>query len=89
MKGYFGVPYPLMIGFSIPRKFSPRNGHFLPICESFLPRKFPAIQYCTCMIFIPVYSDLETITEVRIVYHVCDALCEDGVDIEEFSHPFW
>ena len=35
---------PLMIGFSIPQKFSPQNGHFLPIRESFLPRKFPAVQ---------------------------------------------
>ena len=31
--------------FSHPRKFSPRNATFLPIRESFLPRKFPAIQY--------------------------------------------
>ena len=29
----------------IPRKFSPRNAPFLPICESFLPQKFPAIRY--------------------------------------------
>ena len=34
-----------MIGFTIQRKFSLRNGHFLPIHESFLPRKFPAIRY--------------------------------------------
>ena len=32
-----------MIGFSIPRNFSPWNDHFFPIHESFLPRKFPAI----------------------------------------------
>ena len=40
-------PYQPMIGFNIPRKFSPRNGHLLPIRESFLPvpQKFPAIQY--------------------------------------------
>ena len=31
--------------FSIPRKFSPQNVHFLPIRESFLSRKFPSIQY--------------------------------------------
>ncbi len=29
----------------ILRKFSPRNVPFLPIRESSLPRKFPAIQY--------------------------------------------
>ena len=40
-----GVPYQPMIGFAILRKFSPQNGHFLPIRESFLPRKFPAIWY--------------------------------------------
>ena len=39
------MSYQPMIGFSIPRKFSPRNGHFLPIHESFLPWKFPAIRY--------------------------------------------
>ena len=27
---------------SNPRKFSPRKSYFSPICESFLPRKFPA-----------------------------------------------
>ena len=32
-----GVPYPPMISFTIPRKFSQRNGHSLPIHESFLP----------------------------------------------------
>ena len=31
--------------FNIPQKFSPRNAPFLPIHESFLPRKFPAIRY--------------------------------------------
>ena len=31
--------------FNVPRKFSPRNATFLPIRESFLPRKFPAIRY--------------------------------------------
>ena len=39
-----GVPYPPMIGFRIPQKFSPQNDHSL-IRESFLPWKFPAIQY--------------------------------------------
>ena len=34
-----------MIGFGSPQKFSPGNSHLLPICESFLPRKFPAIRY--------------------------------------------
>ena len=34
-----------MIGFSILRKFSLRNGHFLQIRETFLPQKFPAIWY--------------------------------------------
>ena len=43
----FGRAVPTMIGFSILRKFSLWNGHFLPICESFLPRKFPATQYIT------------------------------------------
>ena len=39
-----GMPYPPMLGFSIPWKFSPRNDQRLsPIRESFLPRKFPAI----------------------------------------------
>ena len=39
-----GVPYPPVTGFSIPQKFfSQRNGHFLPICESFLLQKFPTI----------------------------------------------
>ena len=39
-----------VIGFSIPRKFSPRNDHFfIPIRENFfLPQKFPAIQYTRC-----------------------------------------
>ena len=27
-----------------PQKFSPRKSYFSPICESFLPRKFPAIR---------------------------------------------
>ena len=31
--------------FNIPRKFSPQNAPLLPICESFLLRKFPAIRY--------------------------------------------
>ena len=44
-------PYqPIMIGFSIPRKFSPQNGHFLLIRESFLPQKFPAIRYMHCKV---------------------------------------
>ena len=34
-----------IIGFIIPQKFSPQNGHFLLISESFLPRKVPAIRY--------------------------------------------
>ena len=40
-----GMLYTPMIGFSILWKLSPWNGqwHFLPIHESFLPRKFPAI----------------------------------------------
>ena len=29
--------------FNILRKFSPPNGHFLLICESFLPWKFPVV----------------------------------------------
>ena len=42
----FGCAVPTyMIGFSIPQKFSPQNGHFLPIHESSLRLKFPAIQY--------------------------------------------
>ena len=40
-----GVLYPPMIDFSIWRKFSSWNGHFLPICETFLPQKFPARWY--------------------------------------------
>ena len=28
-----------------PRKFSPRKSYFSPICESFLPRKFPALAH--------------------------------------------
>ena len=48
-----GVPYPPMIGFSIPQKFSPRNGHFLPIRESFLPRKFPVI-YTVLLLYVHV-----------------------------------
>ena len=43
------MPYQLlMIGFCIPRKFSLRNSHFLPIRKSFLPWKFCAIRY-TCI----------------------------------------
>ena len=30
---------------SNPRKFSPRKSYFSPICESVLPRKFPAVWY--------------------------------------------
>ena len=43
-----------MIGFSIPRKFPLRNGHFLLICEGFVPRKFPAIQYVSRMGYMSV-----------------------------------
>ena len=53
-----GKLYRPMIDFSIPRKFSQRNGHFLQIRESILPWKFilphvlfnhcvSAITYCT------------------------------------------
>ena len=41
----WGMLCPPMIGFSSPQKISPWNGHFLLVCESFLPQKFPAIQY--------------------------------------------
>ena len=42
----FGCGAPTFtVGFSTPWKISPRNAHFLQIRESFLPRKFPAIQY--------------------------------------------
>ena len=37
----------LLIAFSIPQKFSPQNGHFFAICESFLPQNFPTIRYVT------------------------------------------
>ena len=40
-----GVPYPPMIGFSIPPKFFSVKWFFLPKCESFLPWKFLAIWY--------------------------------------------
>ena len=33
---------------SNPQKLSPRKSYFSPICESFLPRKFPAIRYLPC-----------------------------------------
>ena len=33
---------------SNPRKFSPRKWYYSPICESILPRKFPAIRYRGC-----------------------------------------
>ena len=41
------MPYPPMTGFSIPQKFffPQRNGHFLPIRESFLLQKLPAMWY--------------------------------------------
>ena len=40
----WACPCQTMIGFSIPREFSLRNVHFLPIRESFLPRKFPVVR---------------------------------------------
>ena len=47
----FGCAVPTHDWFSIPQKFSPQNVHFLPICGSFLPRKFPVIQYFYFYIF--------------------------------------
>ena len=44
--------YPPMTAFSIPRKFSPWNDNFLPIHESFLPQKFPAIRYVLTKIHV-------------------------------------
>ncbi len=40
---------PIMRSVYIPRKFSPQNAPFLPIRESFLPQKFPAIRYVVMM----------------------------------------
>ena len=59
-----GVPYQLTIGFSIPR-----NGHFLPIRESFLPQKFPAIWYPYCELCIAsmLHSFAETPKNVEQV----------------------
>ena len=33
----FSLPYTPMTGFNISESFSAKYGHFLPICESFLP----------------------------------------------------
>ena len=41
------------------------------------------------LLYMYIYSDSEVVTEVRIVYKVCGAECEGGVDIEKFSHPSW
>ena len=58
----FGCAVPTyMIGFSIPRKFSPQNGHFLPIHESFLPLKFPAIQYYASGTMVLYYKYMSTV----------------------------
>ena len=71
-----GMPYPPMTGFSIPRKFSPRNGHLLPICESFLPQKFPTIQYYMYwprfMYYNPQTTSEDTMScDLRTYIHTC------------------
>ena len=40
-----GMPYPPVLGFSIPWKLFPAKWLFSPIRESFLPWKFPAIRH--------------------------------------------
>ena len=61
----FGRAIPTHDWFSIPRKFSPQNVHFLSIRESFLYWKFPAIWY-RCMadsLLLPLTCHLENMSE--------------------------
>ena len=44
-------------------RFSPQNGHFLPICESFLPRKF---QYSLSLCLCPSHTHTHTHTHTHI-----------------------
>ena len=52
-----GVPYPPMLGFSIPQVFSAKWS-LSPIRKSFLPRKFPAIRYLTSTCSNPYNYDI-------------------------------
>ena len=59
-------------------KFSPQKSYFLPICESFLPRKFPAIWYpethrwfqLKCIVVARILHSLRACPITHVQYHV-------------------
>jgi len=51
---FWGVASFAAVKASNPRNFSPRKLYFLPICEGFLPQKFPTIWYSCNVKHIPL-----------------------------------
>ena len=75
-----------MIGFSFPRKFSPQNGHFLPIRKSFLPRKFLAIRVFNSPMII--FNIIQLIMVINTTTHnYVKHACQSSI-FARASHPF-
>ena len=71
-----GMPHSLCDKFSIPQKFSPRNAPFLPIRESFLPWKFPAIRYLIVFVDVEIggsidrYSGVDHCIDMKVKFYL-------------------